>query len=208
MELDPGVDRADIVHVCYPFQVPDFVGTTASYIARFDPRCTIVHSTVAPGTTRAITEASGGAVVYYSPVRGKHAAMEEHLQQYTKFVSGPDGDFDAVREHLEEAGLRVERMEPTDALEAAKLLETTYFGVLIAWVQEAERFAKAVGSDYATVSRFVEEVPFLPSGYFPGKIGGHCVMPNIEILSSVRSSGILDFVKSSNQRYVEEGVSE
>lgn len=168
----------------------------------------IVHSTVAPGTTRAIREASGRAVVYYSPVRGKHAVMEEQLQQYKKFVSGPDSDFDAVRQHLEEAGLRVERMEPTDALEAAKLLETTYFGVLIAWAQEVERFAKAVGSDYATVARLIEEVPFLPSGYLPGHIGGHCVMANIEILRSVRPSGILDVVKSSNQRYVEEGVAE
>jgi hypothetical protein len=34
--------------------------------------------------------------------------------------------------------------------------------------------------------------------YFPGIIGGHCVMPNIEILSRLRHSEFLRAIKLSN----------
>lgn len=205
VDLDPDVDRADFLHVCYPFEIPDFVGATLAYIERFDPRCVVVHSTIAPRTTQAIRDGSDSAAIYYSPVRGKHVDMESHLKQYKKFVSGPDDELDAVVKHLEEAGFQVERMEPTEALETAKLLETTYFGLLIAWAQEVERFAEAAGSNHGTVNRFIEEVPFLPSNYFPGHIGGHCVMPNLDILQKLRPSEILDFIKSSNERAIQGG---
>lgn len=198
IDIDPGVDQTDFLHVCYPFDIPDFVGATVDYIERFDPSSVVIHSTVAPGTTEQVQKRVPDVPVFYSPVRGKHSAMEEHMLSYRKFVAGPDQDFDSVRKHLEEAGLVVDRMQNPKALELAKLLETTYFGVLIAWAQEADRFARSVGSDHETVKRFVEEVPFLPSEYFPGFIGGHCVMPNIEILRSLRSSQLLDFIVDSN----------
>src|SRR5438128_11185692 len=81
--------RVDVMHVCYPFEVADFVGETARYIERLSPSLTIVNSTVGVGTTRAIAERTGAAVVH-SPVRGKHARMREELQSYTKFVGAID----------------------------------------------------------------------------------------------------------------------
>ena len=63
------MERADILHVCYPFAIKDFIGETARYIDLFNPDVTIVNSTVAVGTTRAIAERTGAAVVN-SPVRG------------------------------------------------------------------------------------------------------------------------------------------
>src|SRR5882724_2592738 len=30
-------EPCDVLHVCYPFQVPDFVGTTARYLEKYDP---------------------------------------------------------------------------------------------------------------------------------------------------------------------------
>lgn len=202
---EPDADRARFLHVCYPFQLPDFVGTTKAYVDRFRPEVVMIHSTVRPGTTAAVEEACG-TPSFYSPVRGKHRNMKQHMLEYRKFLAGPDDHFEAGREHLEAAGLKVERMHPPAALEVAKLLETTYFGVLIGWAQEADRFARAVGTDYETVVRFVDEVEFLPSGYFPGVIAGHCVMPNIEILRQLRDSELLDAVDRSNQeRAREEG---
>ena len=49
------------------------------------PRLTVVNSTVAIGTTRAIAERSDTTVVY-SPIRGKHARMLEELTTYVKFI--------------------------------------------------------------------------------------------------------------------------
>jgi UDP-N-acetyl-D-mannosaminuronate dehydrogenase len=201
--LDPEIDEADFLHVCYPFQIDDFVGTTAAYVDRYRPSSVIVHSTVVPGTTAQIQERVPDTTAFYSPVRGKHAKMGDDLLRYRKFLAGPDDAYEAAAAHLSAGGLEVERMAPVEGLEVAKLLETTYFGVLIAWAQEAERFAKAVGADYASVIRFVEEVPFLPDNYWPGFIGGHCVMPNIELLRTLRDSAILDAVKDSNERFAQ-----
>ena len=42
------VDRpCSVMHVCYPFQLPDFVGTTASYIEKYKPALTVINSTLA-----------------------------------------------------------------------------------------------------------------------------------------------------------------
>ncbi len=83
--------------------------------------------------------------------------------------------------------------------ELAKLLETTYLGILIAWAQEVERLAAHYGGKFEDVNAFVEEIDFLPSGIFPGRIGGHCVMPNIAILRTQLKSKFLDTVVESNE---------
>src|SRR4051812_49305465 len=72
------ISGVHILHICYPFEIRDFVGETARYIAMFRPALTIINSTVGVGTTRAIAECTGTAVVH-SPVRGKHVRMLEEL---------------------------------------------------------------------------------------------------------------------------------
>lgn len=193
-------ETVDVMHVCYPYQVDDFVGTTVAYIAQYQPNLTIIHSTVLPGATRAVQEKSQGAVVY-SAVRGKHANMKQDLLSYTKYVGGVNSDTtSAAMEHLKGAGMRVEEFSSSDALELAKLLETTYFGVLIGWAQEMERFAQYLDVDYYEVMRFTKEIDYLPPVVFrPGFIGGHCVMPNIELLRSISDSVMLDAIKRSNE---------
>jgi hypothetical protein len=39
--------------------------------------------------------------------------------------------------------------------------------------------------------------------YFPGIIGGHCVMPNIEILRKFDESVILEAIRASNELKIE-----
>src|SRR5258708_39528840 len=87
IDIDPigNIEQVDVLHVCYPFEIRDFIGETARYIECLSPKLTIINSTVAIGTTRAVAERTNTAVVN-SPVRGKHARMLEELQMYTKFV--------------------------------------------------------------------------------------------------------------------------
>ena len=75
----------EVLHICYPFQIRDFVGECARYMDLFKPKLTIINSTVAVGTTRQVAKRSGAAVVY-SPVRGKHTRMLEELVRYRKFI--------------------------------------------------------------------------------------------------------------------------
>jgi UDP-N-acetyl-D-mannosaminuronate dehydrogenase len=200
------VERPDVMHVCYPFEITDFVGETVRYIERFEPALTIVNSTVAVGTTRAIAERTGAPVVH-SPVRGKHARMLQDVAKYAKFVGAIEAATGkAAAEHFESLGLGTRVLSSPEATELAKLTETTYFGLMIAWAQEVERYCDRLGPglDYDEVVSFYEEVGFFPPvKYFPGVIGGHCVMPNIEILSRMGRSELLEAIRSSNRMKTE-----
>ena len=204
VDISPPPDRldgADTLHICYPFTIGDFIGETARYIRLLRPNLTIVHSTVGVGTTRAIAVRTGAAVVH-SPVRGKHQRLLEGLKRYTKFVGALDPvSGKRAAEHFESVGMRTKILSSPEATELAKLTETTYFGLLIAWAQEVERYCDGLGQDYDEIVSFYQEINYLPPvAYFPGIIGGHCVMPNIEILSAVDHSDLLDAIQSSNRK--------
>jgi UDP-N-acetyl-D-mannosaminuronate dehydrogenase len=194
------IERADVLHICYPFEVDDFIGETARYISLFMPALTVINSTVAIGTTRAIAERTGAAVVN-SPVRGKHARMLEELSLYTKFVGAIEpAAGDQAAKHFESVGLKTKVLSSPEATELAKLTETTYFGLMIAWAQEIERYCDQSGQRYEEVVSFYDEIKFFPPvKYLPGIIGGHCVMPNIEILSKYTHSMLLDAIQGSNK---------
>ncbi len=198
------IGKVDVLHVCYPFEIKDFVGETARYIGLFRPRLTVINSTVAVGTTRAIAQRTGAAVAH-SPVRGKHARMLEELRTYTKFVGAIDpADGKYAAEHFESAGLKTRILSAPEATELAKLTETTYFGLMIAWAQELERYCDQSGQAYDEIASFYEEIPFFPTTkYFPGIIGGHCVMPNIEILRRFDDSSLLRAIETSNRAKIE-----
>lgn len=202
VDLDPVhiEGECEIMHICYPFQIDDFVKTTAEYIRKYRPGLTIVNSTVIPGTTRAIAAASGLPVVY-SPVRGKHAHMKEELLHYVKFVGGLDrAGSEQAAEHFKTIGMKTRILSSPEAAELAKLSETTYFGVLITWAQEVERYCDQLGLDYDEIIAFYEEIKYLPpTAYFPGVIAGHCVMPNVKLLQTLFTSKLLDTIESSNQ---------
>lgn len=188
------------LHICYPFQIRDFTGTTARYIEKYNPGLVIINSTVAPGTTARIAALSHASVAY-SPVRGKHAKMERDMLSYRKFVGAEDAQAAAdARTHFERAGFKTALFPSSAAGEVAKLLETTWLGILVGWAQEVERIAADYSADFEEVNAFIEEIDFLPRGIFPGVIGGHCVMPNIAILRSVLQSDFLDAVVRSNAR--------
>lgn len=194
------------MHLCIPFQSPHQFETVAlGYINRFQPALTIINSTVLPGTTRSIAGKSSSAVAY-SPVRGKHVRMEQDLVHYYKFVAAPArADADNAEAHFQAAGMKTRRMAEVESLELAKLAETTYFGVCIAFAQEMNRYAERVGGDYSEAIDFFEEVDFLPrQRYFPGFIGGHCVIPNIKLLLQIAPSQALEAILDSNERRASE----
>ncbi len=139
------IEKVDFLHVCYPFAIKDFIGETARYIDLFKPTLTIINSTVAIGSTRAVAQRTGAAVAN-SPVRGKHARMLEELRSYTKFVGAMNpSSAQLAAEHFESMGLKTKILPTPEATELAKLTETTYFGLMIAWAQEIERYCDRQG---------------------------------------------------------------
>jgi UDP-N-acetyl-D-mannosaminuronate dehydrogenase len=194
------ISQCDVMHICFPFESNKFVGQVVEYIHRYRPALTVINSTVAPGTTRRVAVESKTAVVN-SPVRGKHVRMQQEILHYTKFVGAldPRSGQHAV-EHFEKVGMKTRLLGSPEATEIAKLSETTYFGLLIAWAQEVERYCTKVGANYDEVVSFFNEIKFFPPvKYFPGVIGGHCVIPNIAILLQQFPSEILQAIVQSNE---------
>jgi UDP-N-acetyl-D-mannosaminuronate dehydrogenase len=195
------LDRpCSVLHICYPFQIQDFLGASLAYIEKYNPALVIINSTVAPGTTENLWERSGGRPVAYSPVRGKHANMERDMLRYKKFVAGCDAHSTGeALTHFSGAGFKTATFRTPRLAEVSKLLETTYLGVLIGWAQEVERTARALGGTFEDVNAFIEEIDFLPSHIFPGVIGGHCVLPNIAILKEQFQLEFLQAIVDSNR---------
>ena len=197
---DPG--EIAVLHICYPFQIENFIETTINYIKTYAPKLTILHSTVIPGTTKKISEGISTPIIY-SPVRGKHSKMTEELLSLRKYLASTskDGLTEAIK-YLEQADFKTETFSSVESLELAKIQETTYFGLLIAWAQEMERYSDLLDADYDEVARFAlaDNISYMPSVIFqPGFIGGHCVMPNIELPETIKSSPFLDAIKGSNE---------
>jgi UDP-N-acetyl-D-mannosaminuronate dehydrogenase len=198
------IEHPDVMHICYPFEIYDFVGETVRYIGRYKPALTIINSTVGVGTTRKVAAGSSADVVH-SPVRGKHAHMQDEMLCYTKFIGALDSTaaHKAAR-HFECAGLKTRILSSPENTELGKLAETTYFGMMIAWAQEVERYCDRTGTTYNEVISLFDEIKFFPPvKYFPGIIGGHCVMRNIEILSRVYCSDLLRTIQESNEKKIE-----
>ncbi len=195
-----------IMHICVPFKnSSSFVEIVNDYAIKYSPEVIVVNSTVVPGTTEAIEKTTNIPSIF-SPIRGKHTRMESELLFYTKFVSGENvSAVQRISEHFISIGMKTEIIKKAASLELAKLLETTYFGLLIAWAQEMDRFAGDIKGDYGEIVKFFQEISYLPPVVFqPGFIGGHCIMPNIEILKSKLSSDFLDAIEQSNERKLKE----
>ena len=171
-----------------------------AYVAAYQPEVAVLNSTVVParpgrsGGDRYSRRLQPGTREAHPDDRGTAAVPEVRRRQSAHAVG-------LVEDSFATAGVTTQRMSSVEALELAKLLETSYFGVLLAWAQEMDRFATSVGADYWETLAFFEEIGFFPPvGFQPGFIGGHCVLPNLELLERVRQSPFIDAIRQSNEQ--------
>lgn len=200
-----------IMHVCIPYGSQNkFMDTVAGYAKRVKPKLVIINSTVPPGTTRKIFERCGCRVVN-SPVRGVHKSLEHmkwELKRWTKYVGGANIEAaKAARKHLEKLGLKTKVLKSSLETELAKLFETTYRAWMIVCFQEMHRISRFFGADFNAVADFLEDthrVRLDRPVMFPDVIGGHCVIPNAELLLKSYDSEFLRLILESNERRKEE----
>ena len=201
-ELEAIPKPIEFMHIAYPYIDDMFIDSTINYIASFNPRLVIIHSSIPPGTTRLI-QSKVDSVIAYSPVRGKHPNLYEHLRFWTKWVSAVNrAGVELAKRHLEEAGFKVRVAENPESLELAKLWETVYRAAMIACWQEIHRISRKLGADIRVVAEFVKEVHEVLGDrplYYPDVIGGHCLIPNTKILANVVNSDLLTFILRSNE---------
>jgi UDP-N-acetyl-D-mannosaminuronate dehydrogenase len=181
-------DEIDTMHVCIPcVDQKKFAKIVVDYIKRC--RCLVAHS----------------------PIRGVHESPEHmkwELKRWTKYIGGADSKAaEAARKHFEKIGLKTKVLKSCQETELAKLFETTYRAWLIAFFQEMHRISKHFKADFDEVVDFLEDThrvrldrPLL----FPGVIGKHCIIPNLELLMKDYDSEFLQLILKSNEKRKEE----
>jgi len=204
-------EKVDVMHICYPCGDEEkFVKGTIDYVNRFKPRLTIIESTVPPGTTWKVYE-STRCFIAHSPIRGVHLdveSMKQELKSWTKYVGGVNWESAGyARIHFERLGLRVNVLRSPFEAELAKLFETTYRALMIAWFQEMHRISIAHKADFDQIVDFLEDThrvrldrPIL----FPSVIGGHCLIPNAHLLLKSYDSKFVKLILESNEKRKDE----
>ena len=113
----------------------------------------------------------------------------------------------AAKVHFEKLGLKVKVLKSCRETELAKLFETTYRAWMIACFQEMHRISRAFDAEFDEAVDFLEDTHkerFDSPVMFPGVIGGHCLIPNTELLLKSYDSEFLRLILKSNEKRKEE----
>jgi hypothetical protein len=196
------IENPEYLHVCLPGELTEFTNIVSDWINKIkDLKVVVIHSTVKPGTTKKIQEKSTIPVLF-SPVRGVHRRFLDDIKKYTKFISTDDEQIDTkIKIDLEKRFEKVDWMSTTKTAELAKILvDTTYYGWLINYAQITKMICEKEGIDFDEMWKFADEIHEnlgnRPKMY-PGIIGGHCVLPNLNLIEYEN----LDIIKKINESY-------
>jgi len=194
-----------ILHICIPF-TKKFTTNVKKLVNQFDPEILVIHSTISPSTT-SILQSKLSIPVIYSATRGVHKRMIYDLKRYTKFFSiaknSPKKQF-AIKEFkkvMKINGITTQQMSKPETLELAKIIcDTSYLGWLVNYAQLSNIIAKQYGVNFDEMWTFSDEIhKFLGNRpkIFPGFIGGHCVIPNLDLMHNQT----LNLIDKLNTKY-------
>ena len=134
--------------------------------------------------------------------------MLKDLKRYTKFFAisniAPKKQW-AIKtfsKKMKNSGIKTKQMSKPETLELAKILcDTSYLGWLINYSQITNVIAKNFGVNYDEMWTFSDEIHKILGNrpkMYPGYIGGHCVIPNLELINNKT----LNLIKEMNTSYV------
>lgn len=206
IKRNDGLGGVEILNICIPFN-NKFLRIVEKEIKAINPKLTIIHSTVAVGTTKKLAKMFRGAVVH-SPIRGVHPHLHEGIKTFVKYIGADNEKYGKMAgKHLKSLGIKTKLVFPSKTSELAKLFDTTYYGLCIAWHGEMKKicgkenisfndavteFNKTYNEGYSKLrmKNVVRPVLYPPKG----RIGGHCILPNAKILKKYYKSKAVDLI--------------
>ena len=145
----------------------------------------------------------------YSPIRGVHSRMSTDLKRYSKFFaidnSHPNSKkiSNQYQKKMAKLGIKTRKISNPLTLELSKIIvDTSYYGWLINYAQISKIIADKFNVDYDEMWTFSDEIHQILGNrpkLYPGFIGGHCVIPNLELLHNQT----LSLIKKMNTNYAE-----
>jgi len=196
------IKNPEYLHVCLPGELTGFTDIVVNWINKIkNIQVVIIHSTVKPGTTKIIQEKLSIPILF-SPVRGVHKRFLNDIKKYTKFISFDGIEIDSkIKRKLENRFKKIDWMSTTKTAELAKILvDTTYYGWLINYAQITKMICEKENVNFEEMWKFADEIHENLGNrpkMFPGIIGGHCVIPNLDLIEYEN----LDIIKKINEMY-------
>lgn len=191
-----------VLHICYPTS-KNFIKITKKYAARYKPKLIIIHSTVPVGTTAKISPST-----VHSPIRGTHPHLEKGIKTFVKYFGGKKaGQAAKIFSNIE---IKTKTFKKPETTELLKILDTTYYAWNIVFCKEVKRICDKLKLDFDEV--YIIANSDYNEGYkklgkpnvirpvlkpIPGKIGGHCIIPNCDLLKD----WLTDTIKKRNKKY-------
>ncbi len=217
----------DILHVCIPYS-DKFETIIEDIINELKPRLTIINSTVKPGATQNIHQKTQ-ANLAHTPFMGVHPVkpgkqfqhpessqslhLFDYFTRFTKFI-GPVNQQSGqlAQDHFESLGIKTQKFNNSTETELAKILSTTYYGWNILfekWVhslcqQNDLEFDNVYTKYNLNYNQGYQDI--LPHVVRPvlkhhqGEIGGHCVIPNAEIIQDWLKDDFTGFMLDQNKK--------
>lgn len=188
--------QGDILDITFPY-TEDFGKEVRKYQDWYNPAYTVIHSTVKPGTCRQL-----GAL--HSPVIGIHPDLKESLTTFTKYLSGAWAS--EVAQDYRRAGMKVYLFDDQETTEVLKIMDTTFYGLCVEYTKEIKRLSQEYGFPFEAWTLWTDNYnqgygkmghpEFTRPNLVPmmGTIGGHCVLPNTELIDNSFTS----FLKQRN----------
>lgn len=203
--------RVEVLHVCLPY-TDKFEKIVLEQILKSKPKLVIIHSTVKPGTTENIFKKSKIPTVH-SPVMGTHPNLAKDVLSFKKIIgpiSKESGKLASI--HFKSVGIKTEVFHSSQESELAKLLDTTYYGWNIIFTKIAWDICQKLEVDFENVYSKLNQIynygyrkskpnvirPILK--YQPGPIGGHCIIPNAQLLDKFCSTAITNTLIKENKK--------
>ena len=197
--------KTSFLHITIPV-TNRFINDVLKLYKKFQPECIVIHSTIKPGTTEKL-QGKLPIPVIYSATRGVHKRMSNDIKRYTKFfvisTNAPRSKWASSKyvKLMKRCGIKTKKMSKPETLELAKIVcDTSYLGWLVNYAQLSNLIAIEHGVNYDEMWSFSDEIhEFLGNRpkMYPGHIGGHCVIPNLDLIHS----DTLNLIKKMNSSY-------
>ena len=178
------------LHICISYN-KFFLTNVLKLNKRFLPESIVIHSTIKPKTTQNLQKKLSIPIIY-SATRGVHKRMASDLKRYIKFFALDNKIKNSVLMSktyvnlMKKCGIKTKKLSNPITLELSKIIcDTSYYGWLINYAQMSKMIAKKYKVDYDEMWSFSDEIhKFLGNRpkMFPGFIGGHCVIPNLQLI--------------------------
>ncbi len=195
----PEDEKFEIMHICFPYS-DKFESEVKRYQDKYNPKFTVIHSTVPFGTSRRLNAT-------HHPVIGMHPNISKSFLTFTQFLSGEQ--VSEVADYFRRAGMKVYLLDKQEATELGKISQTTFYGVMIEYVKELKKECDNNNLSFTEVYTLMSQSyneGYDKLGYSEYKMplltpimkrqGGHCVLQNCELWKN----DFTNLIKNRNEK--------